>query len=203
MLMTTLACIITAGEEENPQPPPVSQPIEIQPTEIQPTSRPTFIPGALLPTVPGTGWDVGFSADNPVPRGMALPLFGEVLAVTEVISPATDMVLAASPQNPPPPAGSQYLLVRVYIDCFVEQDEQYPDYCGLTENLAFQLLAPDGAAYPPILDLVNLPNPYDPAVFLRGEASDAYLAFIIPATSHDLVLMITKYMVGEMYFALE
>jgi hypothetical protein len=158
------------------------------------------LPANLLPTVSGA--DVGFSANNPVPRGSALSWFGVTLAVTEVISPATDIILGASPQDPTPSPGSQYLLVRVSIACVVGSDD-YRDYCGLATTLTFQLMGMGGTTYPQVLDLVNLPNSFDPAAFLAGQAAEGYLAFMVPATSRELVLVITRYMFEETYFALE
>ena len=200
--------------------PPTLAPIPTI-TVAQPSLTPTFIPTItlaepsptstraqfqsppspttlrLLPTVSDN--DLGFSSSSPVPRGNALPWFSLLLGVTDVIWPANDVVQAGSPNNATPQPESQYLLVGLSVECRVGDD----DMCVFFKEELFQVIDESGATYNEVSDLVGIPNPFEPSDLDGGDTVEGYLAFMVPTTARDLVLIYWRYLWGETYFALE
>lgn len=114
-------------------------------TEVDSTVTPLTLPSTVVPVtvVPGTeapddteapesgdevaGAPAGSTGDreSPVPAGeIADARNGWRLQVLEVVTNATDQVMAASEFNEPPPAGSQYTLVKVAFGFFGTDDPQ-------------------------------------------------------------------------------
>ena len=162
------------------------------------TATPYWAPSTRpLPTV--VAGDLGFSRSSPVPLGKALPWSSLLIGVTDVIWPANDVILAASPYNATPQSGSQYLLVGLSVECRVGDD----DMCVFFREDAFQVIDEGGETYNNFSDLVGIPTPFEPSDLEGGDTIEGYLVFMVPSTSRDLVLIYWKYFSGETYFALE
>lgn len=166
-----LLCAACAASAGGPQ-------TDLQPTEIVPHA---------LPTV--SDRDCCYLPSNPAPVGFAVPLGAGGLQVGVVSSsrPADDLVLNASPANPPPPSGFEYLLVRVSVHCVTAHAVP----CDLSTGLQFLIQNPDGPLYDPAPDLTGIPELIDVGLVHQGAPVEGNLVYLVPAGAQGLVVAFT------------
>jgi len=203
-----VGCVFLTPVSQMPNTSPPSSPTFPSPPPALQTPTPTFsLPtggsARLLPTA--SGYDLsdpylGFPPSKPVPLGYSLDdaSYG-LYAVLEVIRPADDLVAEMKPDYPPPEAGTQYLVVRFSMACTAQADSgcawDSPD-----GRSSFGWIDAEGNEYDPLWD-PRLPNHI---LFAKGgEELEVDLAFAVPASLQHPVLVFSRYMFGEFYFALE
>ena len=148
-----------------------------------PLSSPSLVTPLGLPTVsnPDCCWFI----TSPAPIGQSVPLAGTVsVGVIGVTRPATDIVLAGSPENPTPAQGSEYLLANVSLECITPQEDQ----CDVSMGVQFHVTDAAGAIYEEVPDLLGIPNQFRVSQQDGGSIAQGSLAFIVPVTANALVL---------------
>ena len=146
-------------------------------------SSPSPVTPHGLPTVsnPDCCWFI----TSPAPIGESVPLAGTLsVGVIGVIRPATDIVLAASPANPTPPQGSEYLLANVSLECIAPEENP----CDVSLGVQFHVTDAAGAIYEEVPDLLGIPNQFRVSQQSGGSIAQGTVAFIVPVSDNGLVL---------------
>ena len=142
--------------------------------------------------------DLDTSLSSPAPLGRPVDFYGTLLiTVEEAVFAADGLVRQANPDNPAPSAGSQYLLVSVSIECTTPADGT----CVFFDDDLLAVQDEGGVSYGPVDDVVGFDqlslHSLDP-----GETIEGILVFHTPTDASALVLIFSRSMWGEAYFAL-
>jgi hypothetical protein len=131
----------------------------------------------------------GFGDRNPAPLGYAVPL-GDgrlVVGVLEVARPANDIIARASPSNPAPTAGSEYLMVKVILECIAESANT-DNPCDLGLGVQFRVIDSVGTYYAEASGLAELPDQFELPNINAGFTTIGNVVFLVPTSASDLVL---------------
>lgn len=138
------------------------------------------------------------SLSSPAPLGYSIYDGALRITILDVVSPADDVIQADSAQNSPPPAGSQYLLVRMALKCSIIETT-----CVLFDDVLFQAIDSTGAAHPAVQDLEGIPDLLEAQSIAGGRRVEVVLIFAVPASEQEFMLMYSRPMSGDFYFDLE
>jgi hypothetical protein len=144
----------------------------------------------MLPTVSDPLCCLGGAGDrNPAPRGYAVPL-GDgrlVVGVLEVTRPANDIISGASSSNPAPIPGSEYLMVKVILQC-ISESFNADNPCDLGLGVQFRVIDSAGAFYEETSGLAEVPDPFELPNINTGFTTIGNVVFLVPTSASDLVL---------------
>jgi hypothetical protein len=144
----------------------------------------------MLPTVSDPACCLGGGVGgHPAPLGYAVPLGNGrlVVGVLEVTSPANDIIAEASPSNPAPITGSEYLMVKVFLQCIAESsDNNNP--CDLGFGVQFRVIDSVGTFYEEALGLAEVPDQFELPNINTGFTEIGNVVFMVPTSASDFVL---------------
>jgi hypothetical protein len=144
----------------------------------------------FLPTVSDPTCCLGGAAGSqPAPLGYAVPL-GDgrlVVGVLEVTRPANDIISAASPSNPVPLAGWEYLIVKVMMQCIADASNT-ANPCDLGLGVLFRVISSTGTYYEEAPGLAEVPDRFELPDINRGFTAVGNVVFLVPISASDLVL---------------
>ena len=147
-------------------------------------------PAIMLPTVSDPLCCLGGFGDRiPAPRGYAVPL-GDgrlVVGVLEVTRPANDLIAEASPSNPVPISGSEYLMVKVILQCIAESSNT-DNPCDLGLGVGFRVIDSAGTYYEEAPGLAEVPDQFELPNIDAGFTTIGNVVFLVPISGRDLVL---------------
>lgn len=159
--------------------------IACAPTESAPTPSPTVITVTALPPTPvSTPVVHGYSRANPYALTETATAPGREIEVREVIrgDRAWDLLKKANERNDPPPAGQEYLLVRLNVLNTATADEEQPVDQGDFKLTGDRLRRIYPAA-------VITPNPPLKGAFYPGGQIEGWVAFLVDQQEQKLMLM--------------
>ena len=163
-------------------------------TQVEASPSPAPNPTMMLPTVTDpTCCFGGMPGSEPVPLGYAIPLgdpLGDrlVIGVLEVTRPANDIIAQASPNNPVPNAGSEYLIAKVLLQCIVESSNT-DNPCDLGLGVLFRVRdQTDMTVYEEAGGLAEVPDRFELPNINAGFTAIGNVVFLVPTSARDLVL---------------
>ena len=178
MLLAAGACV--AGSK----PPSEDQSTAVA-TQVEASPLPALNPTIMLPTVTDPTCCLGGAPDTrPAPLGYAVPLGGGrlVVGVLEVTRPANDIIARASPSNPVPISGSEYLMVKVVLQC---EPSITGDPCL---GVQFRVIDSTGTYYEEATVLAEVPNRFELPNIDSAFTVTGNVVFLVPISASDLVL---------------
>ena len=178
LLTSSTACFAVGSSPSEKQATAV-------PTQAEAIPFPTPTPIIMLPTVSDPLCCLGgFGDRNPAPLGYAVPVGGGrlVVGVLEVTRSADSIIVGASPGNPTPVSGSEYLVVKVILQCIVEISG---DPCAGVE---FRVIDSAGMYYEEASGLARLPDQLELPNVNSGFTTIGNVVFLVPSSASDLVL---------------
>jgi hypothetical protein len=145
----------------------------------------------MLPTVTDPMCCLGGAPDtHPAPLGYAVPL-GDgrlVVGVLEVTRSANDIIAGAGPSNPAPPAGWEYLIVKVVVQCVADASNT-DNPCDLGLGVLFRVIDSAGTYYEEASELVGVPDRFElPSNINTAFITTGNVVFLVPTSDSDLVL---------------
>jgi len=177
------ACSLGSGS-------PTSEQSTAAATQAESSPFPTPSPAIMLPTVSDPFCCLGGTDyTNPAPRGYAVPL-GDgrlVVGVLEVTRPANDIIAAASPSNPAPISGSEYLMLKVILQCIAESSNT-DNPCDLGLGVGFRLIDSAGTYYEEAAELAEIPDQFELPNINSGFTTMGNVVFLVPTSANELVL---------------
>ena len=181
-----LTVLIACSSKNGPLSQEVSTPVTSQ-TAFSPTPNPI----TMLPTVKDPMCCLGGVPDtHPAPLGYAVPL-GDgrlVVGVLEVTRPANDIITEASPSNPAPPAGWEYLIVKVIVQCIAD-DSNTDNPCDLGLGVLFRVIDSTGTYHEEAPELAEVPDQFElPSNINTAFTTTGNVVFLVPTSESDLVL---------------
>src|SRR4029434_4249366 len=104
----------------------------------------------------------GTDGSHPAPLGYAVPLGDGRLAVgvLEVTRPANDILVSANPSNSAPASGSEYLMVKVVLQCIAEPSNT-DNPCDLGLGVLFRVIDSAGTYYEETSGLAKVPDQFE------------------------------------------
>jgi hypothetical protein len=181
MLLAAGACVADSKPASENQSTVVA-------TQVEASPLPALNPTMMLPTV--TDATCCFSGMQPAPLGYAIPL-GDgrlVIGVLEVTRPANDIIAQASPNNPVPNAGSEYLMAKVLLQCIAESSDT-DNPCDLGLGVLFRVRdQTDMTVYEEAGGLAEVPDRFELPNINAGFTASGNVAFLVPTSARDLVL---------------
>jgi len=187
ILVATLACGQSTPEVSTQPPAGTEQPIS--PSGQQPTEPPPTPTEASL----------GSSRSNPAPAGSEVKIDDYVVVVTEVISPADDIVRRGNMFNTTPEPGNHYVFVNTTVTCTLPSDQS----CNLS-TFEFTLIDASGIAHDPGIFLTGVTGLLEDGEFFGGATKSGYLAFIVPDDDAGLILHYEALLFGgEAFMAIQ
>lgn len=154
------------------------------PAESAPTPAPTFTATALPPTPAPTPIIHGYSRSDPYARAETATAPGREVRVREVIrgDRAWELIKEANNYNDPPPAGQEYLLVKLSVLNTASVDEEQPVDQGDFKLTGDRLRRTYPAA-------VITPNPPLKGAFYPGGHIEGWVAFPVDRQEKNLMVM--------------
>jgi hypothetical protein len=144
----------------------------------------------MLPTVSDPTCCLGGAVgSHPAPLGYAVPL-GDgrlVVGVLEVTRPANDIIAGASPSNPAPVSESEYLMVKVVLQCIAESSNS-DNPCDLGLGVQFRVIDSAGTYYEEVSGLAEVPDRFELPKINMGFTTIGNVVFLVPTSASDLVL---------------
>jgi len=189
-LLPSLACgsstpeVIPPTSEGAPQAGAQAEPTEAQ---QEPTSAP--------PTEPAPA---GSSRSSPAPVGSQVKVGDITFSVTEVVSPADDIVRQGNMFNSTPVPGSHYLFAKITATCNLSADES----CNLS-GFEFSLIDSAGVVHDAEIFVAGVPGTFEAGDFFGGATKEGYLVFTAPEGDERLILKYEELFGGEAYLALQ
>lgn len=200
MLLAVGACVADSK-------PPSEDQSTVVATQVEASPLPALNPTMMLPTVTDpTCCFGGVPGSEPVPLGYAIPLADGrlVVGVLEVTRPANDIIAQASPNNPVPTAGSEYLMAKVLLQCIAESSET-DNPCDLGLGVLFRLrdqtdmtVYEEAGGLTEVPDRFELPDNINTAFITTGN-----VVFLVPTSARDLVLWFSWPFNTDVILALE
>jgi hypothetical protein len=131
----------------------------------------------------------GVDGSQPAPLGYAVPL-GDgrlVVGVLAVTQPANDIIALASPSNPAPSSESEYLMVKVVLQCIAEPSNT-DNPCDLGLGVQFRVIDSAGIFYEEASGLAEVPDQFKLPNINEGFTAIGNVVFLVPTSASDLVL---------------
>ena len=182
-LTISSACSVGSRSPTSEQSTAVSTPAEANPF-------PTPSPAIMLPTVSDPFCCLGGAdGSQPAPLGYAVPL-GDgrlVVGVLEVTQPANDILAGANPSNPAPSSESEYLMVKVVLQCIAESFNT-DNPCDLGLGVQFRVIDSAGIFYEEASGLAEVPDQFELPNINMGFTAIGNVVFLVPTSASDLVL---------------
>ncbi len=153
--------------------------------EFQDRMEEALAEAAPTPTPTPTPTGPGARRSDPIPLGEAGEIDGWKLRVVEVVrgTEAWRRIEAANLFNDPPPKGTEYVLVRVWVKDLRTQGDETRSIGALD----FDVTGHRGVVYPP----ASVVEP-DPALDLElfpGGEGEGWISFLVPQDEENLVLI--------------
>jgi len=180
LALVSLACgsstpqVNLPGEESN------------QPTVAPPPSTPTEAPKPL-----------GSARSNPAPLGAEVIIDDMAMKITEIISPANDIVMSGNQFNTIPDPGNVYIFVSISITCNKSADSN----CNIG-GYEFSLIDSTGISHNAEIFIAGVSGLLASGEFYGGATKAGYLAFIVPEGDTGLILKYDSFL-SEAFFALQ
>jgi hypothetical protein len=118
-------------------------------------------------------------------------------AVTEVVSPADDIVRQGNMFNSTPVPGTHYLLAKIAATCNLSTDES----CNLI-GFEFSLIDSSGVVHDAEF-VAGVPGEFEGGDFFGGATKEGYMVFTAPEGDEGLILKYEELFGGEAYLALQ
>lgn len=163
--------------------PPTNTP---EPTRTQkPTNTPTPLPTKTpKPTNTPTPIPLGSTRDNPIPAGDQIDYGGGiVLTITEMVRPATDIVIRGNQFNTKPEKGQEYIQVKLHVECVKESSEK----CSFS-TISFKAVGADGNIRDVQWILAGVEGMLDSNDMFGGGKKEGNIFFIVPTGDETVVL---------------
>jgi hypothetical protein len=183
--------LLVAGACVTEIKPPSEEESTTVATQVEASPLPAPNPTIILPTVTDPTCCLGGAVgSHPAPLGYAVPL-GDgrlVVGVLEVTRPANDIVARASPSNPIPISGSEYLIVKIVLQCMAKPSNT-DNPCDLGLGVLFRVIDSAGTYYKEAPGLVEVPDRFElPDNINTAFTTTGNVVFLVPTSASDLVL---------------
>jgi hypothetical protein len=192
--LAILACGSTTPQVNTPTvPPPEGQPTEAGAPPAVSQEVATAAPAATATTKP-----LGSARSNPAPVGSEVVMDDMAISVTEVISPADDLVAKGNMFNSKAEAGSHYIFANISATCQKTTDET----CSLS-GFEFSVIDSAGLTHDPQIMIAGVSGMLEAGDFYGEAKKTGYLAFTVPDTDTGLILKYSGFLSGDAYLALQ
>ena len=185
--IATLACGGSSPQVSTPAPVGA-----VQPT-LPPAQEPTSPPPT--PTVA----PLGSTRSNPAPVGSEVRIDDYLIVVTEVVSPADDIVQQGNMFNTAAEQGKHYIFANTSVSCTLPADQS----CTLS-TFEFKVIDSAGIAHDSEFLLAGVTGLLEDGEFYGGATKSGYLPFIVPNDDAGLILHYEALIFGgEAFIALQ